>query len=167
MQWDREGSNPLFIHSFIHPFTHPLVHTTSSNSPLSFMADHQNPVCISHLLHICHMPHPAHPPSLYPLNNICWAVQITKILIIPFSPYNQTSSSSICSTAPSSYVVSSMSRPSFIPIRGKIIILYSLNFMFLYLNKWEDMLYVRMLYRIMLDGKIPSWTAGSYAQTEW
>jgi hypothetical protein len=135
---------PRMLKPTIHSFIHPLVHPASSNLSLSFMADHQNPVCISHLLHICHMPHPAHPPSFYPLNNICWAVQIMKIFIIPFSPYNQTSSSSPCSTTPSSYVISSMSRPSFTPIRGKIIILYSLIFMFLCLYKWEDMLYVRM-----------------------
>ena len=113
MQWDQEGSNPLLIQ----PFIQPPAHTLSSKLSLSFMAHHQNPVCISLLLHTCHMPHPAHPPSFFHLNNICWAVQIIKILIMPFSSNNQTSFSSPCSTTPA-YVVPSMSRPSFIPIQN-------------------------------------------------
>jgi hypothetical protein len=60
----------------------------SSNWSLSLRFLHQNPVCTlsSHLLHTCYMPCPFHSSSFVHMNNIWWAIQIIKLLIMQFSP---------------------------------------------------------------------------------
>jgi hypothetical protein len=49
---------------------------------LSLRFPHQNPVCTSPLPHSCHMLRPSD-SSLFGRWNICWAVQIVKLLIMP------------------------------------------------------------------------------------
>jgi hypothetical protein len=50
--------------------------------PLAFLPITYTP---SFLPHSCHMPRPSHPPRLDNSNYTWWRVQITKLLIIPFS----------------------------------------------------------------------------------
>jgi hypothetical protein len=64
------------------------------------------------LSHACCMPRPSHPPWFHHLNNICWSVQVMKLLIMQsspapchFSPLVQTFSSAPCSQTPSVYVL--------------------------------------------------------------
>lgn len=70
--------NPVFdIHiNIIHPST-----LRCSKCSLLFKFPYQNPVCIF-LSHTCHMPNPSHPPRFVHPNNIQWAVQILKPLIL-------------------------------------------------------------------------------------
>jgi hypothetical protein len=53
---------------------------------LSLRFPRQNPVYISLVPHACYMPHPFHSSRFYRPNNIWWAVQIIKLLIMYFSP---------------------------------------------------------------------------------
>jgi hypothetical protein len=48
---------------------------------------HQNPVYTSPLPHTCYMFRPSHSSRLDHPNNICWGVQIIKLLIIKFAPF--------------------------------------------------------------------------------
>ena len=49
---------------------------------LSFRFPHRNPVYVSPLLHTHYMPRPSHSSWFYHVNNIWWAVQIIKLLIL-------------------------------------------------------------------------------------
>ena len=51
----------------------------------SFWFIHQNPLCIFLLSHTCHMPCPSRPPWYDNPNDVRWAVQIMKLLIVQFS----------------------------------------------------------------------------------
>ena len=53
---------------------------------LSSRVPHQNPVCISPLLHRWYMPHPSHSSWFDHLNTIWWGVQIIKLLLMYSSP---------------------------------------------------------------------------------
>ena len=57
----------------------------SSKSFLRF--PHQNPVCVSPLLHMFYMPHPSHSSRFNHPNNFGWRVQIIKLIIRYFSPF--------------------------------------------------------------------------------
>jgi len=57
----------------------------SSQWSLSLKFPHQNPVYTPSLPHKCYMPHPSHSSLFDHPNNIWWAVQITKLLIICYS----------------------------------------------------------------------------------
>jgi hypothetical protein len=59
----------------------------SSKWSPSLRFPHQNPVDTSPLPCMCHMPHPSHSSQFDHPNNILWAVQITKLLIMSFSPF--------------------------------------------------------------------------------
>jgi hypothetical protein len=47
---------------------------------------HQNPICACPVLHTCHMTHPSYSFLFDHANNIWWAVQTTKPLVMYFSP---------------------------------------------------------------------------------
>jgi len=53
---------------------------------LSLKFPHQNPVCTSPLPHTCCMSNPFYPSWFDHLNNICWAVQIIKLIVMYSSP---------------------------------------------------------------------------------
>jgi hypothetical protein len=53
---------------------------------LSFRFPHQNPVYTSPLPHTCNMPCSSHSSQFDHMNNICWGVQIIKLLSMQFSP---------------------------------------------------------------------------------
>jgi len=52
----------------------------------TFRFSNQNFVCISHILYAFYMPHLSHSPWLDHTNNIWWREQVTKLLIMQFSP---------------------------------------------------------------------------------
>jgi hypothetical protein len=56
----------------------------SPNRSLSFRFPHQNPVYACPFPHTRYMPHPSHSSRFD--HNICWAIQIIKLLIVYFSP---------------------------------------------------------------------------------
>jgi hypothetical protein len=54
----------------------------SSKWSISLRLPHQNPVCTSPLPHMCYVPRPSHSSRFDHPNNIWWAVQISKLLIM-------------------------------------------------------------------------------------
>ena len=54
----------------------------TSKWSLSLRFPHQNPVHTSPVPHTCHMPHPSHSSRFYHSQNIGWAVQIIKFVIM-------------------------------------------------------------------------------------
>jgi len=58
----------------------------SPERPISIRLSHQNPVYTSPLSHMCYMLRPSHSSWFNHLNNIWWVVNITKLLIMKFSP---------------------------------------------------------------------------------
>jgi hypothetical protein len=71
---------------------------------LPFRFSNQNILRSSHISHVCYMPRPSHRPR-FDRPNICWTVQVTKLLIMQSSPsshhflpfYVQIFSSAPCS----------------------------------------------------------------------
>jgi hypothetical protein len=53
-----------------------------SRSSLFLRSPHQNPVCHYPLPHTCYVPRPSHSSWYDHPNNICWGVQIIKLLIM-------------------------------------------------------------------------------------
>jgi len=97
----------------------------------------KNPVCTSPLLHVCYMAHPSRSSSYYHPNNIWWAVQIIKLLIMYFSllpcyliPLRpKYSPKHPVFTHPQSTCLSQCKRPSFTPIQNN-----RQNYISVYLN---------------------------------
>jgi hypothetical protein len=63
-------------------FLHKLRYCTWS---LPFRFSNQNIVHISHMSHSCRTSRPPHPPWFDHFHNICWSVQVTKLLIMQSS----------------------------------------------------------------------------------
>ena len=66
-----------------------IIFPSTSGSPkwsLSTRFPHQNPLYTSPLPHTLYMPRPSHSSRFYDSNNIWWAMQIFKLLIMYFSP---------------------------------------------------------------------------------
>jgi hypothetical protein len=87
---------------------------------------HQNPVYASPLPHTCYMPRPSHSSRVYHPNNIGWAVQIIKLLIMYFSllpchlvpPRPKYSPQHPILKQPQSTFLPQCARPSFTPIQN-------------------------------------------------
>jgi hypothetical protein len=80
----------------------------SSQWSLTFGPLNQNPVNTSPLPHVCYMSRPPHPPSFNHPNNIRWRIQVTKFIIMQFSPWSvflpfrsKYPSSTLCPQKPS------------------------------------------------------------------
>jgi len=74
-------SSPCHHFLKIHPSIILPSTSGSSKLSLSFRFPYQNPVYTSALPHTCYMPRPSHPCRFDHPNNICWRVQIIKLLV--------------------------------------------------------------------------------------
>jgi len=60
--------------------------TSSYKCFLTFRFSNQNIVCIPYFFHLCYMLRPSYPLWLDHRNNICWSIQVKKLITIPSSP---------------------------------------------------------------------------------
>ena len=107
-QPDQSSSFPLSCH-FLKIYFIIILSSMprSSKCLLPIRSPHQNPVCTYPVSRTCHMPSPSHFSWFDYPNNIWWAVQIIKLLIMYFPPlscYLVTLSSTPYSQTPSAYV---------------------------------------------------------------